>query len=252
MSFASDFEMIRKSRSYLAAISILSIWLVGPSCSEAGLFIDIQPIQVRMDDGTNGAPHGFFEDAGDKIYHQVGSGIDLRFLSVRTLDNTAFLNLETDAEIVNLFTGANHGQNANTLVINMWFVNSISGAYGVGFLGGNGVAIASDVYTFNGGIGRLDTIAHELAHNLGLDHVTDPNNLVASGGVRHVPSSLSEITPDGPGYDQLTPEQIAIILRSPFVISGDGNITTAEPKSIILAAGGVGLMIFWRLRRNRA
>ena len=65
--------------------------------------------------------------------------------------------------------------------INMFFVNSISGAagtsigklFGFAWLNGNGVAISSEVFSFSSFTpSRFDTLAHEIGHNLILDHTT--------------------------------------------------------------------------------
>ena len=72
---------------------------------------------------------------------------------------------------------------ANSTTLNMFFVNSLSGdstvaspSYGHGHLGANGIAI----YAGSKGIffptapitPRFDTLAHEIGHNLNLDHTT--------------------------------------------------------------------------------
>ncbi len=91
--------------------------------------------------------------------------------------------------------------------INMFFVNNISamppagGAFfGFAWLNGNGVAIAANV--FSPSAPRFDTLAHELGHNLNLDHTTFgagttcPNtpqpqgcNVMDAGTMRVVPTS---------------------------------------------------------------
>ena len=51
----------------------------------------------------------------------------------------------------------------------MFLVHTIAGAYGEGWFAWGGIGIAMDtVMAYNGGLGRIDTIAHELGHNLGL------------------------------------------------------------------------------------
>ena len=53
----------------------------------------------------------------------------------------------------------------------MFLVHNLdfNAAYGEGWLGFGGLVMNMDlVMAFNGGAGRIDTIAHELGHNLGL------------------------------------------------------------------------------------
>jgi hypothetical protein len=192
--------------------------LFSAALAGAGM-ITIQPIQVCNDTGLSCANAGqeLFAEAGNKIWAQAGLSLD--FLSFATFNSTLYQNLDesTTANFAGL-TGAGHGQNANPLVIDMWFVHDISGAYGEGWLGFNGIAIGDNV--FSGG-GRLDTIAHELGHNLGLDHYNTSDfalYLMAAGGVRTTPGSLSQITPDGLGTDRLSSAEIATALRSRFVL----------------------------------
>jgi hypothetical protein len=201
------------------------------SASLAGAsMIMIQPIQVCNDTGLSCANAGqeLFAEAGNKIWAQAGLSLD--FLSFTTFSSTLYQNLsESSAATFGGLTGAGHGQNADPLVIDMWFVNSISGAYGEGWLGGNGIAIGDNVFSD----GRLDTIAHELGHNLGLDHYDTSDYalyLMASGGVRTAPGSLSDITPDGLGTDRLSSTEIATVLGSPFVL----DAAVPEPGTMAL------------------
>lgn len=189
------------------------------SASLAGAsMVMIQPIQVCNDMGLNcaNAEQELFAEAGNKIWAQAGISLD--FLSFNTFSSTLYQNIsESSAATFGGLTSAGHGQNADPLVIDVWFVNSISGAYGEGWLGGNGIAIGSDVFSE----GRLDTIAHELGHNLGLYHYDTSDYalyLMASGGVRTTPGALSDITPDGLGTDRLSSTEIATALSSPFVL----------------------------------
>jgi hypothetical protein len=82
--------------------------------------------------------------------------------------------------------------------------------------------------------GRIDTIAHELGHNLGLDHDdTNHDYLIASGSVRNIPTSVADICPDGACYDLLSQAQIDTTRRSNLLV--DFN-PVPEPGSLALVA----------------
>lgn len=199
----------------------------------------IQPIQVCKDDGTDCANAGkkLFEAEGDKIWSQAG--IDLHFLPWMTLEETDYLTFDFDD-----FGAATAGFALPANTIRLVFVTSISdcggvgGAFGCGYLDANGVAIADSVFAFNGGIGRLDTIAHELGHNLGLDHddfgAGGALNLMTSGATRTVPSAIGEITPDGIKTDQLTDAQIAEAKASLLIQRVDPNNPVPLPGTLAL------------------
>ena len=134
------------------------------------------------------------------------AGIDVTFLPVKEYDNTTDQSIEIDCSNgTNPCTGAltsSHfkllssgtpgtpsgcvTQNckvplapASANAINMFFVNALTGGSGVtgtlfGFawVNSNGVAVSKP--TFFPGLGHpnFDTLAHELGHNLNLDHLT--------------------------------------------------------------------------------
>ena len=199
----------------------------------------IQPIQVCNNDGSNCSNSGLelFEAVGDKIWSQAG--IDLHFLSFQTLNSTALNTLNMDTE----FGGAAPGN-----VIRLLFVDTITdcggpggGIFGCGYIDANGLAVADNVFAFNGGIGRLDTIAHELGHNLGLGHnnfgAGGALNLMTSGAVRTIPGSINDVTPDGAGTDQLTAQQIAEARSSSLL---QRFVAVPIPGTLVLFA--IGLM----------
>ena len=93
--------------------------------------------------------------------------------------------------------------------INMFFVSSLqpgtgvgSPLYGFAWLNGNGVAIASNTFSFPSSVpSRWDTLAHEIGHNLNLDHTTfgagTANNVMTGGSSRIIASSTGCSTTSG-------------------------------------------------------
>lgn len=190
----------------------------------------VQPIQVCDDNGVNCADIQFYEEITDKIWAQAG--IDISFLTPNRLNSSTYLSIAPNPDASFPFTnyefyqlsftggpgafGRHPDSGSNTGPLNMWFVDQIESASGIVFgtawIGSNGVLISDETFAFNGGIGRLDTIAHEIGHNLGLRHsdfgAGGSNNLMTTGTVRNIPSSIEDVTPDGANLAQLTQSQI--------------------------------------------
>lgn len=187
----------------------------------------INPIQVCDDFGLNcGNPNRqLFLDEADKIWRQAG--IDLKFLDWKVMLNSGYVNNVNFEALID----APGNQEIGGDVINMWFVNSIDGGlFGRGNYGET--IIANNVFSFSGGAGRRDTMAHEVGHVLGLSHGSsndDPLNLMADGGLRNATTRIEDIFPDGALKSQLTQSQINTargngkVNSLAFSVPGDAN-----------------------------
>ncbi len=212
--------------------------------------LTVQVYQLCDNSGANCASLGpsgnhYFEDSVNKIWAQAGISVGFNFVS--SINSTAFSHLNdsvTGDGFVALATSyGTFGPSTST--VDMFLVHTIVGAYGEGWLGYGGLAIAMDtVMAYNSGQGRLDTIAHELGHNLGLDHTTPGNNyLMTAGGTRTTPTTLGDITPDGLGLDLLSPAMISTVRQS--------SLLSAVPEPGTYTLFAAGLLITGLLRRRK-
>jgi len=194
----------------------------GNSLPAGGDQLVIQPIQVCDNAGGNCAQVEFFQAVVDKVWAQAG--IQVTFLPVNQLNNSAYLDV-SDSEFRDLAFSGSAGafgrhplSTRDTGPINLWFVddiNSTSGTgriqYGSAWIDANGILVSDDILTF-GVNGRIDVIAHEIGHNLGLRHTTlgagGANNILTDGNNRAIPNSVNDIVPDGAMLSQLTSAQI--------------------------------------------
>ena len=251
--FASPSTAIRDPMKTLTFFTDLSRSLIVGAALLAGVAgsswampvtkqLNVTVIQICDNSGSNCASTGpagnsYFEAETDKIWAQAG--IDINFIFGGQINNSSWLNGSTG---IDAFTaGPTSGPGAT-----MYLANTILGIYGNAWLDGGGLAINMDLVTsFNGGIGRLDTIAHEIGHNLNLDvgtgsiggHSNNANYLMATGGgFRNIPSSLAQICPDGPCYDFLPQVQIDVARRSRLLVDYTPPNPAPEPGSLALVA----------------
>ncbi len=200
------------------------------------LVLEVQPIQVCDDAGFICAQVEFFEEVTDQIWSQAN--IDVSFLPLNQLNDSTYLTTDEDEFLDLSFSGdpGDFGRHPDSTEIsgpiNLWFVDVIETTtgliqYGNAWIGLNGVLISDDILDFNNGLGRIDVIAHELGHNLGLQHSTfgagTPENLMSSGSVRTVPESIDDIVPNGDGLSQLTSEQIDVARSSSFLTEAEAD-----------------------------
>ena len=178
--------------------------------------ITIQPIIVSNTNGTNTAE--YFGNASqqaditesiDEIFYQAS--IDVIWLEENTLNNT-FANVGNvatrpteDIDIVTSIGETAGVAHTDPLVLNMYFVEVAAGfndqgenvTNGLAYVSANGstVSVGDNLVDFQAGRDVVAAVmAHEIAHNLGLFHVTSSNNLMSQSGGTSTALTSSQIT----------------------------------------------------------
>lgn len=218
------------------AFVLLTLIAPGIAHTASAAMLTILPVKVCDDAGNNCANSGenLFLAETNKIWSQAN--ITFNYLPFTTTNSSKYLSLDDASEVAGLFADA-PGAATNPTIVTMWFVSNHFDAFGeVNTIGGNKIVIDEVIFSVN----RIDTIAHEVGHLLGLEH-DDPgvgtDFLMRSGDDRITPSSIADITPDGAGLDKLTAGQIATALADPKVVPEPGTFV------LVSLAGAAAFLI---------
>ena len=245
----STLKLLKSLSGALSVGAVLLFGVLAPTwAAPITKQLNVTVVRYCDTDGSNCASLGplgnaYFAAETDKIWAQAG--IDINFIFGSTINDTAFNN---NKDSVDDFTGATGGPG-----VTMYLVNDlVSGGtlFGEAWIDAGGLVInMSAVTAFNGGIGRLDTIAHEIGHNLGITHADASSNdeLMLAGATRNIPNSIGQICPDAPCYDFLTQVQINDAFDSRLLV----NFTPEVPEPGSLALVGLALLGLTRIARGR-
>ncbi|HOX69696.1 MAG TPA: M12 family metallo-peptidase [Burkholderiaceae bacterium] len=167
-----------------------------------GAVVNLNIIQVCDDAGLSCAAVNLNQSFTDKIWAQTGTTFN--YGSITQLNSSKYLN-PTEAEAGSLISSF-FGTGREFFAYDVWFVNGFVGApglRGLGALGGDGLVVSSST-------AAVDTLAHELGHNFGLDHtdaavLNADRYLMASGGIRTIPTTVANVAPDGLQLSRLNP-----------------------------------------------
>ena len=222
--------------------------------------VTVNLIDVANNDGTNAASvfGNVAQQAAilnniDLIWAQAGIDIDFKFRA-GTYNNT-FANFGTTGANSprpgnDLFTTISNAQAAggvldpNPNVLNLFLVNIVPGfsqtsantANGISILGGNGITAwaGPNLVSFAAGQEVIASVfAHEIGHNLGLDHIVEAENLMQPGGSPNLGQRLNAA-------------QIATAIASPFSVV----VAVPEPSSTGLILVSIGIFGL-KMRRRK-
>jgi Metallo-peptidase family M12B Reprolysin-like len=190
--------------------------------------VEVQPIRTRKSSGATAttlgtaAAESYIKEQINRVWAQVGVRIDWLPMVDYTNDfafdgspgnynnnNRPTNHLETIVD-----TAGSPPESANPRVISLFFVEIVPGfdqvgpdtANGLAYVDFNGVVVhvGADLLTYTGGRDVIaSVIAHEIGHNLGLEHINTPDNLMNSdsSAERLNPAQRTIIFTDDGGID---------------------------------------------------
>ncbi|MCC5884890.1 MAG: hypothetical protein JJT88_00480 [Gammaproteobacteria bacterium] len=209
--------------------------------ARAGLIVDIQPVQICLDNGSDCSALGF--DAGLlSDFWLEKAGISLNFLDSRTFNSTEFHTMDSNSQVSSFLTTLTHPDPvAPALIrdgpIHIWFSNSADFV-----IESNGVVGFNRSWVKSNQATPQQTLAMAIAlgFNLGLTRVeSDPieQNLMAF--IPAFPIDLAVKT--------LRPDQVDIVLSSPFLVA-TSDVTVPAPPPLGLLWIGLAALALLRTR----
>lgn len=235
---------VRKIRQKLIVVSVAAASALGAGSGSAAT---LPLYESELDDIFSQAS---IQQAVSDLYG-VYAGIDIRYTDVTTVDTSQIALLDTDID-TELESNLLLNQRRNSgISLNMYFADSITfcgtenaNGVGCGVVGGNGVILDRD---YVAGPNGAEVLAHEIAHNLGLEHTHDGDGLM--GSIVNQDTSLSAI------------ESGSLVLSE--FIQGDAdtgffieinpiNLVVAPlPAAGLMLAGALAMTVAVRQRRRR-
>lgn len=216
--------------------------------------LTVQVIQVARDDGSSPAPlfgtptqQAAIFAGIDTIWAQAGIDVEFKFRLMPyqdtfTLVGNAGSGIRPTSDLNTIISRASNAGGVldpDSKVLNLFMVETVPGfaplednySAGLAFVGGNGIAFwaGPDLPSFAGGREVISAVlAHEIGHNLGLDHISTAENLMKSSG-------------EG---ERLTSAQIATARSSSLLVS------VPEPGTVALFLCALPLIAASRPRRG--